>query len=56
MTVDPLSPIIEALRRAEAFISGFEGDDSQPGVDHLLADLRALIPLSELRSNDGGEP
>lgn len=56
MTVNPLSPIIEALRRAEAFISGFEGDDSQDGVDQLLAELRALITLSELQPSDGGEP
>jgi len=31
------------LERAEAFITGFEGDDMQEGVDELLADLRAAI-------------
>lgn len=29
------------LERLEAFISGFEGDEMQEGVDQLLADLRA---------------
>jgi hypothetical protein len=31
------------LERAESFISGFEGDDLQEGVDQLLADMRAVI-------------
>lgn len=29
------------LKRAEAFIAGFEGDEMQEGIDQLLADLRA---------------
>jgi hypothetical protein len=29
------------LERVEAFIVGFEGDETQEGVDQLLADLRA---------------
>jgi hypothetical protein len=36
---DPL----KALTRAEAFVSGFEGDELQDGVDSLLNDLRVAI-------------
>jgi len=31
------------LERATDFIAGFEGDDTQEGVDQLLADLRAAL-------------
>lgn len=31
------------IRRAEAFIAGFEDDDTQEGIPELLADLRGLI-------------
>lgn len=31
------------LQRCEAFISGFEGDQLQEGVDELLTDLRSAI-------------
>lgn len=31
------------LQRCEAFISGFEGDELQEGVDELLTDLRSAI-------------
>lgn len=32
-----------ALEAAESFISGFEGDELQHGVDQLLADIRAAL-------------
>lgn len=38
---------IEALRRAEAFITGFEGDDAQEGVDQLLKELRDAIERAQ---------
>lgn len=34
---------LETLTRAESFISGFEGDEQQEGVDELLASLRDAI-------------
>jgi hypothetical protein len=34
---------LNVLMRAEKFISGFEGDELQEGVDELLTDLRAAI-------------
>ncbi|WP_155416672.1 hypothetical protein [Burkholderia vietnamiensis] len=34
---------IAALVKAEAFISGFEGDTMQEGIDELLSEVRALI-------------
>lgn len=33
---------LQVLNRCDAFISGFEDDDSQTGVRELLADIRAL--------------
>lgn len=33
----------EVLAAAESFISGFEGDELQEGVDQLLADIRAAM-------------
>lgn len=33
-----------ALVRAEDFISGFEGDEMQEGIDQLLAEIRAELP------------
>lgn len=38
-----LAPHHHALEAAESFISGFEGDELQEGVDRLLADLRAAL-------------
>jgi hypothetical protein len=35
--------MLAALDRAESFISGFEDDESQDGIDELLADIRAAI-------------
>ncbi|SIQ98533.1 hypothetical protein [Aquipseudomonas alcaligenes] len=37
------SNLLVALRKAEDFISGFEDDDLQEGVDELLVELRAAI-------------
>lgn len=34
---------ISVLRRAEAFITGFEDDATQTGVVNLLADIRSAI-------------
>lgn len=39
----PLPVLLQALDRAERFISGFEGDAQQKGVDQLLADVRAAL-------------
>ena len=35
--------LLHTLDRAERFISGFEGDDRQEGVDQLLTDIRATL-------------
>ncbi len=35
--------LLAALASAESFISGFEGDEIQEGVDELLAAVRAAI-------------
>jgi hypothetical protein len=35
--------LYDALTGAEEFIAGFEGDDTQAGVDGLLASIRAAI-------------
>ena len=35
--------LLHTLDRAERFISGFEGDDHQEGVDQLLTDIRAAL-------------
>lgn len=40
--------LVEALRKAEAFISGFEGDELQEGIDDLLSGIRAAIAKAEL--------
>tara|TARA_R110002124_G_scaffold173690_5_gene341354 strand:+ start:16842 stop:17135 length:294 start_codon:yes stop_codon:yes gene_type:complete len=32
-----------ALKRAEAFIAGFEDDATQDGIDGLLSDIRAAL-------------
>jgi hypothetical protein len=34
---------VETLKRAEAFIAGFEGNEQQDGAEELLIDLRAAI-------------
>lgn len=35
--------LLHTLDRAERFISGFEGDDRQEGVDQLLTDIRFAL-------------
>lgn len=35
--------LLDALSEAESFISGFEGDDTQDGVDELLHRIRSSI-------------
>ena len=35
--------ILEQLQKAEDFISGFEGDEMQEGIDDLLSGIRAAI-------------
>lgn len=35
--------LLAALDKAENFISGFEGDELQDGIDDLLATIRAAI-------------
>ena len=38
----------ELLRRAEAFIFGFEDDELQEGIPELLAALRAVQAMRDL--------
>ncbi|MGX1587313.1 TetR/AcrR family transcriptional regulator [Brevundimonas diminuta] len=47
---DPLTPeqglrLAQALREAEAFISGFEDDEMQDGVDAILAQTRGALSM-----------
>lgn len=35
--------LIDALAEAESFIAGFEGDETQEGVDAILENIRAAI-------------
>lgn len=35
--------LMAALRLAEGFISGFEGDESQDGIEGLLGEIRAVM-------------
>lgn len=37
-----LPDMLTVLHRAERFIAGFEGDETQEGVDELLQELRAF--------------
>lgn len=46
-----LSALVEALSAAESFIAGFEGDETQDGVDALLEQIRTAIELGS-----GGVP
>lgn len=36
-----------ALKKAEGFIAGFEGDAAQEGIDVLLRDIRAVLAAAE---------
>lgn len=38
-----VSDLLEALERAEAFIDGFEDDNTQEGVTEMLAAIRAAL-------------
>ena len=41
---DPVrEKLVGALRKAEIFISGFEGDETQEGIAELLSGIRAAI-------------
>lgn len=56
---DPLTPeqglaLATTLRRAEAFIRGFEGDPQQDGIDTLLAEIRTALPPRAPRSRGRG--
>jgi len=46
--VAPPSTLTSTLRRAEAFIGGFEGDEQQQGVSELLAELRCAISAMDV--------
>lgn len=46
MTGVVIEQLIKALRRAESFISGFEGDDQQDGIEELVAEIRSAITLA----------
>ena len=35
--------LLAALERAEAFIAGFEDDDTQEGITEMLAAIRAAL-------------
>lgn len=44
------------LRRAEQFISGFEDDPLQDGIDEMLDAIRTAIAELEVRATFGREP
>ena len=44
--------LLEALRLAEHFVSGFEDDELQEGVDHLLATIRNSIAEATKEGQD----
>jgi transketolase C-terminal domain/subunit len=39
--------LLRLLKQAERFVSGFEGDDLQEGIDDLLTQMRRAITLAE---------
>lgn len=43
--------LLRMLIEAESFMSGFEGDEMQDGIDKKLADIRALIAKAEGGAN-----
>lgn len=43
----PGSKMLAALKEAESFVSGFEDDETQDGIDVLLADIRSAITAGE---------
>lgn len=44
---DAAPDMLAALKKAESFISGFEGDELQEGISDLLAGIRAAIAKAE---------
>lgn len=55
--------LLEALKLAESFMAGFEGDERQDGIDERLATIRAAILAAEpyevwpgATTNTGGTP
>lgn len=44
--------MFDALVEAESFIAGFEDDEMQEGVDHMLGEIRAAIA----NAKGGGAP
>lgn len=42
--------LLDALRAAENFMAGFEGDELQDGIDQRLATVRAAIAKADGRS------
>ena len=40
---ETVAAMLEALERAESFISGFEGDETQDGIGELIDAARAAI-------------
>lgn len=46
---DAVHDMLAALRQAEDFIAGFEGDEMQEGIDELLAATRSAIAKAEGR-------
>jgi len=55
--------LLEALKLAESFMAGFEGDEMQDGIDERLATIRAAILAAEpyevspgATTNTGGTP
>ena len=43
--------MLPALRKAESFIAGFEGDELQEGIDEMLSEIRAAIAKAEGQGN-----
>lgn len=41
--------LLDALRTAESFMAGFEGDELQDGIDERLAAIRAVIAKAGAR-------
>ena len=39
--------LLEALKLAESFMAGFEGDEMQDGIDERLATIRAAMAAAE---------
>lgn len=46
---DHANDTVDALTQAESFVSGFEGDHLQEGIDDMLAGLRAAIRREQAR-------